>query len=324
MKTLSILAILSCISLLNATVQDEIPPNEEYTPWLTGSLIAPLGTVITEGHFEIDSYVYFSSYTGSYNSKWETATSPNFFSINPQFLCTFGLTPWMDIQIIPQFYYQNYLSQNGAGFGDLPVGLDFQLYPADKEFWFPGIKLGISEIFPTGKFENLDPNKLGTDATGAGSFSTLFSLVLYKIYHLYKHHFLSVSASGTYQMPGSVNVNGANVYGGGFGTKGRVSPGNNFTGILSFELSLSQNWALALDNVWSHTDRSQFSGSAGFDENGDPFSVGAPSSEQLSFAPAIEYNFAENMGLIAGCWFTALWINSSEFRNAVMNLYYYY
>ncbi len=297
---------------------------EEIEPWLTGSLIAPRGVAVPFKDFEIDSYVYFFTFSGSYNDHWKESSYPNFYSLNPQWLCYFGLTPWMDITVVPQFFYNTTEGQSFCGFGDFSAGLDFQLYPDDAKFWFPGIKFSVIEIFPTGKFDHLSANKLETDITGAGSFATLLSLILYKAYHISGTHFFSLNLSGQYSISSPVNVHGLNVYGGGEGTDGKVIPGNILTGICSFEYSLNRNWALALDTVWIHVDEFQFFGDPGLTDSGEPATVDGPSSEQLSFAPAFEYNFSENLGIIAGCWFTVLGRNIDVFQSATMNLYYYY
>ncbi|HSX38147.1 MAG TPA: hypothetical protein VLE95_04880, partial [Chlamydiales bacterium] len=235
----------------------------------------------------------------------------------------FGLTPWMDLNIIPQFFINSTHGKTSGGFGDFSVGLDFQLYSSTFPFWFPGIKFAVQEIFPTGVFQNFHPHLLGTDQTGAGTFGTVLQLVLYKIYQLADSYFMSLNISGTYQVNTPVEVHGYNAYGGGKGTKGRVVVGNSFECIISFEFTLNQNWVFAMDNVYTHTDASSFYGTPGT-INGSPASVGLPSSEQFSFAPAIEYNFSANLGLIGGCWFSAAGRNSTRFASGVIEFVYVY
>ena len=285
-------------------------------PWFTGPLIAPNGTVTPYGEFEIQAYVFCTTDVGSYSSHWKSVSdSHNFFSLNPQLYWFFGLTPWMDISVVPQFFYNTTAGQSSTRFGDLPVLLDFQLLDQGYTLYFPGIKFTVGETFPTGTFQNLNPNKLLTDQTGAGTFATSFSLVLYDDYHLGGNHYISTTYSAEYTVTTPVKVHGFNAYGGSDKTDGTVLPGNSFEGIVSFELSLNQNWNLAIDNVYTHTDSSKFFGTDG---------AGIPSSEQISFAPAIEYSFNANLGLIAGCWFTAWGRNSSEFRSGVVALDYTY
>jgi hypothetical protein len=103
-----------------------------------------------------------------------------------------------------------------------------------------------------------------------------------------------------------------------------VLPGNNLQGIASFELSLSKNWALALDNVYTHTDTTQFFGTPGITFDGELSKDKNPSIEEFSMAPAIEYNFSSHFGMIAGCWFSVCGRNSTEFRSGVINIDYTY
>ncbi len=223
----------------------------------------------------------------------------------------------MDIQMIPSVLYFATQGKSSSHFGDLPIILDFQLLSDQKFQWIPGIKLQIGETFPTGKYQKLNPHKLRTDISGLGSFSTSPAIVFYKVYHLYRHHYLSLTASFQYTYYAPVHVKGFNFYGGGFGTRGKVYPGNLSTAIISFEYTLTKNWVLAIDNVYIHEDKNRFRGNPGIAASGIPATVSRPSSEQLSFAPAIEYNFNEHFGLIAGVWFTAAGRNNLEFRTGV-------
>jgi hypothetical protein len=221
-------------------------------------------------------------------------------------------------------FYNRTSGQQYFNSGDLTVGLDFQLMAADFTPYFPGIKLAVREVFPTGNFQYFHPRKLSTDQTGTGTFATQFDLVFYKVFHLWELHWLSTTFSAQYTVNTPVNVHGFNTYGGGFGTNGKALPGNSFQGIVSFELTLSRNWVLALDSVYTQTNVTEFFGIPGIFFGGTFADVGKPSSEQLSFAPAIEYNFSGHFGVIAGCWLSVLGRNSAEFRSGVVNFDYTY
>jgi hypothetical protein len=318
-----------CFFLLLSTYAfaAEVPfeePDEKPAPWFTGSLLAPLGEVVPSGHFEIDFYNLLTIETGEYNKNWRVDDIPNFYSYTPQIYGYFGITSWMDIQIVPQLAVNWTEGKNSVGFGDLYIAFDFQLYSSENEGWFPGVKLSVGELLPTGKYQRLDPHKLDTDQTGFGSYITFVTLTFFKIYNLYDNHFLSFNLTGECGIPSRTSVLEFNAYGGGFDTEGHVEPGTIFTGICSFEYNLNQNWSLALDTYWNHENLTSFSGDTGIDEDGLPAEIGTPSSDTLSFAPALEYGFSENCGIIGGCWFSAMGRNNAQFRNAVVNLYYYY
>lgn len=325
---------LSCISCF---AQDEIhtdrtgqpitvtpPTSLPQQPWLTGPLLAPVGTVVPYGHFSVESYVYGYVSRGNYNGDWDFVQIPhNFATYSSLFQCFFGLTPWCDLVAIPQLTYNVCSNQHSLHFADLPVGLDFQLLNPGATS-FPGIKLTIQETFPTGNYERLHSEKLQTDLTGAGAFGTTFFVVLYDVYHLYNLHWISMTLSGSYTINTSAKVHGFNAYGGGFGTHGKVEVGNSWQFSASFEFTLNQNWVLAFDNVYTHTDASPFLGTVGTAASGLPADVGYPSAELISFAPAIEYNFSSQFGIEAGCWLTAWGRNSNQFQSGVINFYYYY
>ncbi|MGB7978849.1 MAG: hypothetical protein WCF19_06800 [Chlamydiales bacterium] len=299
--------------------------NAQCEPWLTGPLIAPVGTAVPYGDFMVKSYLYFTANTGFYDKNCHTVSAnENFYTLNAQFLCFFGLTPWCDLNIIPQFFYNTTSNQHSVYCGDLTVGLDFQLMAADFVPYLPGVKFTVREVFPTGNFRRFSPRKLSTDQTGAGTFATQFDLIFYKLFHLYALHWLSATFSAQYTVNTPVNVHGFNAYGGGFGADGKALPGNSFQGIASFEVTLNKNWVLAIDNVYTHTNTTPFFGIPGIAFSGTFADIGKPSSEQLSFAPAIEYHFSNRLGIIGGCWFSAWGRNSTEFRSSVVNVEYTY
>lgn len=295
-------------------------------PWLTGPLIVPSGTAYTWGEMYLEPYIYATTNTGMYNSRWHVVETPNFFSLSGQVFSYFGLTSFMDFAIIPQFFYQTTKGKHSVKFADLPLGFDIQFLNQTPGAVYPGIKLSIREIFPTGNYQRLNPKKLETDLTGLGSYSTQLGLILYQVYHLGGYVFLSTYYSASYTIATPIHVHGFNAYGGGYGTNGKVFGGNSFQGIISFELAITRNWAFAIDNVYTHTDIVHFQGTPGTTTKGGTTAatVGLPSSEQLSFAPAIEYNWSADLGLIAGCWFTAAGRNSTQFRSGIVALSYAY
>lgn len=323
-----LILILGIYSQLAGQLPAALSPSSSQltnAPWLTGPLIAPPGTVIQGGHFEIESYLYVIVNTGSYTKHWHVKKLPHHFvSINPQIFCLFGVTKWMDLQIIPQLFYNITQGKSSVHFGDLPVGVDFQLYSADAKGWFPGIKLTLRETFPIGKYQKLKPWRKGTDLSGQGSFQSTAALEFYKVYSLKRNHFLSTTLYFSYTYLAPVHVKGFNSYGGGYHTDGTVRPGGVLQGIISFEYTLSQNWAFSIDNVYIHTNNDHFSGHRGVVDSGNIAKVGSPSSEQISFAPGIEYNFSSGFGINAGAWVSAWGRNSPEFRSFVINFDYNY
>jgi hypothetical protein len=230
----------------------------------------------------------------------------------------------MDFQIVPQANYKETNHQSAATIGDPIIQVDFQLLNDVEGFKspYPAIKFFINEMFPLGKYQHLDPSKLLTDSGGNGSYATATGFVFSKLFYFGKMYFLSSRLLFSYNYPAPVHVEDFNIYGGGYGTRAKVYPGPIFSTLLGLEFSLNQNWVFALDLAYFAIDKRTFTGNAGT-LNGQPAPLTAKASRQFSLAPAIEYNWSSQFGIIGGVWFTTCGRNSSQFFNWVIAFNYY-
>jgi hypothetical protein len=293
-------------------------------PWFTGPLQVPLNLVTPVGHVYIESFMNFENEIGNYNSHWKTTSHSDFFTFNPEFFVTVGLTEWMDISLSPQMDTNVYRGRSATRFGDLPIGLDFQLIPYKLGNACPSLKFTFQETFPTGQYQHFNAGSDKVEGSGDGTWGTNINFVLYNVYHLWAKHYLSLYFASSYTFNTSTHVRGFNIYGGGYGTDGVVHVGNMWQNFFSFEFTLTQNWAIAMDNVYTHVDASPFTGDPGTDADGLDAVVGEPSSESFAICPAIEYNFSDNYGLIAGCYFSVAGRNSPFFRNGIISFVAYF
>lgn len=314
-----VLSLLPWFSLWGATI---LPETGEL-PWFTGTLLAPSGTVTPVGHCVVQAYLVDLVTNGIYDSDWEASSLPDFHTVLAQLYVKTGLFEKVDILFFPQLLYNYTEGESEVLPGDLITGIGFEIIHPKRYPRMPGLKLTIREFFPTGKYQQLRAEKLGTDIGGRGSFITNPHLVAYKIYHLYDIHYLSMTCGLGYGFPAPVHVRGLNVYGGADNTDGRVYPGAFFTAIASFEYNLGVHWALAFDSLYVHVNRTRFVGDAGTID-GFPARVGGPSSESISFAPALEYNFSDHFGILLGSWFTSFGRNASRFYTVELSLAYNY
>jgi hypothetical protein len=94
-----------------------------------------------------------------------------------------------------------------------------------------------------------------------------------------------------------------------------VHPGNTFSSGVGIEVSMTQRWVLATDIVYKMQARTKFQGTT-------VAPVGGGFSDQLSLAPAIEYNWSPNLGAIVGAWFSVYGRNSPQFASGVCSLTY--
>jgi hypothetical protein len=138
-----------------------------------------------------------------------------------------------------------------------------------------------------------------------------------KLWHLYGIHYFEARFYSGYRIGTPASLCGLSVYGGGPGTHGTIYPGNIFFADIALQYNLSLNWAFACDIFYRRQDRNRFSG-----KTVSP--AGLPSSEQFSLAPALEYNFSKDLGLIGGVWFTAAGRNTPQFINGLFSLNAYF
>ncbi len=175
----------------------------------------------------------------------------------------------------------------------------------------------IKEVIPCGKYKNLNENKLGTDSVGGGSWQTAFALVWGNLLYIGKGHFFNSRLALQYTLPAPTNVKNLNAYGGDIGTKGTVYPAQNFSVDYGLELTLTQNWVFAMDIVGAWTGKARFKGDSTAPNT-------RPASAQFSLAPAIEYNWSANIGIIFGPWFTIAGRNSAKFESGIFAFNYYH
>ena len=116
-----------------------------------------------------------------------------------------------------------------------------------------------------------------------------------------------------YSHASGVTVDGLSVFGGAPDTHGRVKPGNSYSADIAFEYTLTQNWVPVFEALYVHSETVNFSGNPGFTPGGSFANMGGPSNDSASLAPALEYNFNANIGIIGGVWFSVTGPRAAKF-----------
>jgi hypothetical protein len=82
----------------------------------------------------------------------------------------------------------------------------------------------------------------------------------------------------------------------------------------SFEYSIDQHWVLAMDLSWGHEDGTHLRGFQSCASGNDvAIDRDDPSHWIYSVAPAVQYNFNDRFGLIAGAQISVAGHNSAAF-----------
>lgn len=282
-----------------------------FNPWYTGPLLTPSAHVLQPGHLNLQPYIFFTTNYGVYNERGSVVDTPDLFVINPSLSpAQIGLTKWMDIAVSVQVIYQRLQGVSYANFGDSSVTLGFGVM--SETVSRPAVKFAVRETFPSGNYQEFSVRTAGVESTGGGAFVTTPSVNISKVVWWSIKHPMNIRTSLNFSFPSDVHVKGINSYGGDIGTRGTVSGGNNFAGNLGYEVSITQKWVFAIDGVYTYTWDRTFHGHT-------TAPVGGPFNDQLSFAPAIEYNLSANGGFIGGVWFSVWGRNSSAFHSEIIS-----
>ncbi|MFZ4772505.1 MAG: hypothetical protein ACOYK9_00735 [Chlamydiia bacterium] len=301
---------------------DDIPV-EFQTPWLTGPLLTPSARTIPKGHINIQPYAFFTSIYGEFNDRWQIDGSNHSFNTSFETFLNYGLTSWLDTAVLGQVFVNSQNGKTYTGIGDTLFGFGFQLSHEDPKGYRPAIKLIIAETFPTGNYSDLDPFQLGADALGNGSYTTRVGLVFGKTYYIKDYIWVNTRSLIGYNYHTPVHVKNFNSYGGGFNTNGTIHRGGFFPINIGLEVSLSKNLTIACDVISLLSGPVTFKGISGTDSLGQALAIGSPVAYQLSIAPALEWNFSANFGIIGGTWFTIAGKNANAFASGVISINIY-
>jgi hypothetical protein len=140
----------------------------------------------------------------------------------------------------------------------------------------------LKESLPTGRYDQL----------GAGTCATTAALYSQSTFWLPNERILRMrfNVEGTWSAEGTVH--GVSAYGTTEGFDGHVRPGANLYLNAAWEYSITQRWVLAFDATYSTSASTKLIGK--------DFSADLGSSDNFSFAPALEYNWSPAIGVIAG------------------------
>lgn len=285
-------------------------------------MLAFFSTNVDPGKLCIEPYLFQTTQSGFYNQNGSFKNQKTIHDLSTSLLLETGITSWLDITLFLTTSYNQIGHLHTPLYGDTQAYLGVQLLRDEKNSWIPDVRLLFGEFFPTGKYQHLNPKKQQSDSSGSGSYETAFVFVTRKIFYNFPKHPFNFNLNLEYILSTKTNVDGYNIYGGSFDTKGRVSPGGQYIFNLAMEFSFTRHFVIGMDIDYVHQNKSVFSGNPGLGVNEVIPPVGLPSSDLLSLAPTVEYTFNDNFGILGGCWFTVAGRNSTQFVSNVLSVYY--
>lgn len=282
------------------------------TPWFTGPLLANSGTTVSRNHLLSQTAIYYLMNTGQFlNGR---ITNPTGEQINASALQfeTLGITDALDGQIYSSFNHNEVGGVVFNGIGDTIVTLGYQLFRQSAPL-IPNFRLSIQETVPTGRF-NTDPLAEASEVVGVGSYLTNIGLNFSQQNEIRPGYDIQSTLNLNYLYASPIPISAIG---------GHLSPGNLISIDFALEASLTKNWAIVIETYCSHKTQSALTYSSS-PAQAQPFltSFNTPSINLVSLAPAIEYNFSENFGIIAGNWFSIGGKNRPIFSSPALTVGY--
>ncbi len=281
-----------------------------FNPWYTGPLLAPPASVLPPGQFNVQPYLFMTNNYGQFDKHAHSHHIPHLHQLNPQVVFQFGMFKRVYGGVIAQGLRNKQSGHSSMNWGDTSALLGIGLLK--ETAYMPALLISIKESFPSGRYQRLHRS---VDGMGAGAYQTTLGFNVSKVVWWLTLHPMAFRFAQSWSLPAMVHVSGLNSYGGGPGTHGKVRRGHAYSFDFGYEFSFTQRWVLALDVVYNYAQKTRFSGRT-------TAAVGGPFSDQLSLAPAIEYNVNENLGFLGGVWLTVWGRNSLNFLSGIVSFTY--
>ena len=249
----------------------------------TGPLLASNANTLPEGHVYTEPYFFDSISGGDHHPG-----SSGFYQ--------YGLTDNWTVGVQPFFSWGTQPHNREIAIGDFKLLSQVRVSNFTPDHRVPSVAIVTNLVLPTGKYDRLGALKSGH---GSGTFAPEVGINVQQVFLLPNGRLLRGRINVLHQFPLKTDVRDRSVYGTPLGFRGHARPGAKSTLILGAEYSLTKEWVLAFDveaDAWGRTKV------RGRDAFGIPLSETSPKSWNVGFAPAVEYNWSDRAGIIAGVW----------------------
>jgi hypothetical protein len=279
--------------------------------WWTGPMLTPSPGTLPCGHFLIEPYFFDVTAAGRFGQdgkRRSAARSDGFGSLT---YLLYGLTDKVTVGLIPTAGFNKVSdgpSSSGVGLGDVTVHAQYRLTQFREHSRLPAMAVAVDETLPTGKYDRLGDRP--SDGIGSGAYTTGLAFLSQTYFWLPNGRILRMRVYLSQAISREVEVNDVSVYGTGAGFHGYAKPGPTFQANGSWEYSLTRSWVLAVDATFRRDGNTRVTG---YDTNRastgsaeafalQPATVRLDSGVRGGFAlaPAIEYSWTPNLGVLVG------------------------
>jgi len=176
-----------------AAAEVEPAAEEEWYPPSAGPIVTWTAPLCAKGQLLIQPFFFYNRTRGAFDAEAKYSglnKGDKKYQYQEELFIEYGITDRLEIAA-DLLYQQNYLKQDGvsahsSGFSDSYLYLRYCALEEKK--WLPHIT-GILQVkMPTGKYQHLNSEKLGTDSMGTGSWDPGIGLIMTKRFRPFIFH----------------------------------------------------------------------------------------------------------------------------------------
>ena len=249
----------------------------------TGPLLASNAETLPHAHFYTEPYFFDGISGGDHNPG-----SSGFYQ--------YGLLDNWTVGVQPFFSLGTQKYNRSVAIGDFKLLSQVRISHFTAEHRVPSVAIVTNLVIPTGKDDHLGALKQGH---GSGSFAPEIGVNVQQYFLLGNGRLLRARLNVLRDFPLRHEVSGRSVFGTGPDFRGHAKAGSKTSVIAGVEYSVTKEWVLAFDVERDQWDKTVVDG---HDANGVPVRQVSPKSWNIGFAPAVEYNWSDRAGIIAGVW----------------------
>jgi len=269
--------------------------------WWTGPMLAPSAGTLPRGHILIEPYLFDVARLGHFDRSGSRQDGAHVHGFGSLTYMLYGVTDHMTVGLVPTAFYSvaaEGVNSSGPGLGDLAVLAQYRFTQFQPCRRLPTLSVNVQETLPTGRFDRLGerPN----DGFGSGAYTTTLSVYAQTYFWMPNGRILRMRLNASQGLSSGATVAGASVYGTGARFLGRAEPGNSFVLDASWEYSATRGLVAALETVYRRDGSTRVVGSDIGEAGMIPVRVESTVSHTLALAPAVEFSWRNNIGVLVG------------------------
>jgi hypothetical protein len=273
--------------------------------WWTGPMLANTAAIAAPGHFLIEPYVFDVIGVGRYDGAGVRRAAPRADGFGTLTYVVYGVADRFSVGMIPSAGFNTVRdgpSSAGPGLTDTSLLAQVGLTRFHEGSWMPATAFNVQETFPTGRYDRLGNRP--SDGFGSGAYTTTLSLYSQEYLWLPNGRILRMRLDVSQAFSSGVHVEDASVYGTAAGFRGSARPGSSLVVDAAWEYSLTRSWVLASDVFYRHGGNTHVTGITPPDASGmhnaPRIQLDSGTTDAFGLAPAIEYNWRSDLGVLLG------------------------